>query len=171
MHLSSMNAQRKSQSLIDDPSRQRRSARPPQPSRPTRRAQVASTEAAQRDHKPAVGLQTAPRSPSVPPTGNGRLLRQWGEDPYGRRFPAAGEERPCTSGQYKATLMYLPIISINSFLFFECCSPTLQAPAAASGSIWTRTHRLAQVAKLNVRTSIGFAWFRRWEWQWLHLCR
>ena len=86
-------------------------------------------------------------------------------------MPIWGHGIPCTSGQYKATLMYLPIISINSFLLFECCSPTLQAPATASGSIWTRTHGLAQVAKLNVRTSIGFAWFCRWECQWLDLCR
>ena len=34
-----------------------------------RQAQIASTEAAQRDHKPAVGLQTAPRSPSISPNG------------------------------------------------------------------------------------------------------
>jgi len=155
-----------------------------------RQAQIASTEAAQRDHKPAVGLQTAPRSPSISPNGQrpppvavGRgALRE--AIPSRRRGAAAASPRrgagreiayprarcgfnvsrnppsssplspcpppppwcrsragvpprprggvgadlqgmpiwghgiPCTSGQYKATLMYLPIISINSFFAF-----------------------------------------------------
>ena len=55
------------QSLIHDPSRQERAT--PEAQQANTTGQVASTEAAQRDHNPAVGLQTAPRSPSVSPNG------------------------------------------------------------------------------------------------------
>ena len=49
--------------------------------------------------------------------------------------------------------IYLPLTSICAQLFSHL-SAARPLSATTSGSIWTRTHRLAQVAKLNARTSV-----------------